>query len=92
MLAGWIYIFCGAAPGSTTPASHANRVGAPCGLPTHFHQHRGWRLAVVLVSGTRCSLPLRPRRPLPQAADPVNLEQSQIFNDDLTVRSGPDYR
>ena len=58
-------------------------------ITTHFHQHRGWRLAVVLVSALSLLVAFAPAQAAPpQAADPVNLEQSQIFNDDLTVRSG----
>ena len=58
-------------------------------ITTHFHQHRGWLLAVVLVTALSLLVAFAPAQAAPpQAADPVNLEQSQIFNDDLTVRSG----
>jgi len=58
-------------------------------ITTHLHQHRGWLLAVVLVTVFSLLVAFVPAQAAPpQVADPVNLEQSQIFNDDLTVRSG----
>ena len=58
-------------------------------ITTQFHQHRGWLLAVVLVTALSLLVSFAPvEAAAPHAADPVNLEQSQVFNDDLTVRSG----
>ena len=56
---------------------------------THFRSDRGWLLAVVLVTALSLGVTFAPAQAAPaQDAAPIGQEQSQVFNDDLTVRSG----
>jgi len=55
---------------------------------THPH-HRSWLLAVVLVTMLSAVLATIPAQATPTwATGPASQEQNQVWNDDLTVRSG----
>ena len=58
-------------------------------IMTRPEHNRNWLMAAMLISALTLLVAFAPLQAAsPQAADPVNLEQSQVFNDDLTVRSG----
>lgn len=58
-------------------------------IMNRLEHNRSWLIAAMLIAALSLIVAFAPLQAAsPQASDPVNLEQSQVFNDDLTVRAG----